>query len=235
MDDELQVKASDSTKEAFLNLLLSSGALKFGNFLTKSGRQSPYFFNTGCFDSGSLLNQVAECYVDLLQQLRGPAYTVKHLYGPAYKGITLASACAQEWAHRSQDDVWFTFNRKEHKQHGEGGGFIGKPLSSDSRLIIVEDVMTGGTSIRETLDLLAPLGAKVQAVVIGVDREERGTDHRVARRQIEDDYGIAVYSLLGLGEILHLLWNRPRLGKVWVTDQVMAEAKAYRKTYGASS
>lgn len=223
---------NSTSKEAFLDLLLASNALKFGSFQTKSGRNSPYFFNTGSFDSGLILSQVAKSYVELMDRLN--LQRPLHLFGPAYKGISLATACAQEWARLSGEDVAFTFNRKEQKNHGEGGSFIGREINSRSRLIIVEDVMTGGTSVRECLAMLKPTGAQIQAVVVGVDREERGTDSRLARQQIEEDFKIPVYSILGLSEIIEMLWNKPRRGVVWVNDEIKAKADEYRKQYGVS-
>lgn len=214
----------------FLDLLLASGALKFGEFKTKSGRLSPYFFNTGCFDGGRILSEVAACYADLILAHFDPAQI--HLYGPAYKGIPLATSVAQELAKRTGTEIPFTFNRKEAKAHGEGGSFIGRALNKDSRLIIVEDVMTGGTSIRETLALLKPIGASIAAVVIGVDREERGTGTLKAAAEMTKDYGIPVHAILRLQDILGLLWNNPRHGRVWVTDEIKKSADAYQHQFG---
>ena len=218
------------TAERFLDLLLASGALKFGEFKTKSGRLSPYFFNTGCFDAGKILSNVAGCYADLILSRFDP--TQIHLYGPAYKGIPLATSIAQELARRTGQDIPFTFNRKEVKAHGEGGSFIGRALTKDSKVLIVEDVMTGGTSIRETLDLLAPIGAKIEAVIIGVDREERGTGTEKAAVQMTKDYGIPVHPILRLHEIMALLWNKSRGGRIWVTDEIKQRADEYQRQFG---
>lgn len=219
-----------ATGSRFLDLLLASGALKFGEFKTKSGRLSPYFFNTGCFDSGRVLNDVAACYSDLILSHFDPKQI--HLYGPAYKGIPLATSIAQELAKRTGQDIPFTFNRKEAKAHGEGGSFIGRSLNKDSKLIIVEDVMTGGTSIRETLALLKPIGASIEAVIIGVDREERGSGDLKAAVEMTKEYGIPVHAILRLQDILGLLWNKPRQGRVWVTDEIMQSADTYQRQFG---
>ncbi len=218
------------SSEKFLDLLLESGALKFGEFKTKSGRLSPYFFNTGSFDHGRILSEVASCYADLIIECL-PKDQI-HLYGPAYKGIPLATSIAQELSKRTGTDVPFTFNRKEAKDHGEGGSFVGRALTKDSRVIVVEDVMTGGTSVRETLALLRPIGAKIAAVVIGVDREERGTGTKKAALEITEEFGIPVFTILKLQTILELLWNKPRQGRVWVNDEIKLKAEAYQKQFG---
>lgn len=233
MKDRSEDKNKDKTKlnpERFLDLLLESGALKFGEFKTKSGRLSPYFFNTGSFDQGLILSAVASCYADLILTHFAPESI--HLYGPAYKGISLATSIAQEISRRTHCPVPFTFNRKEAKDHGEGGNFIGRALTNDSKVIVVEDVMTGGTSIRETLDLLKPVGAKISAVVIGVDREERGTGTLKAAQEITVEFGIPVYSILKLHQILEILWNTPRQGRIWVDDAIKLKADAYQKQFG---
>lgn len=223
-------RALSVNAQVFLDLLLISGALKFGEFKTKSGRVSPYFFNTGCFDSGKILTDVAACYAELILSRFDPAQI--HLYGPAYKGIPLATSIAQELSKRTGQDIPFTFNRKEVKSHGEGGSFIGRALNKDSKLIIVEDVMTGGTSIRETLELLRPIGAKIEAVIIGVDREERGTGSEKAAVEMTKDFGIPVHPILRLNEILGLLWNQPRSGRIWVNDEIKQRADAYQRQFG---
>lgn len=214
----------------FLDLLLASGALKFGEFKTKSGRISPYFFNTGCFDDGQILTNVAACYAELI--LSKYSADGLHLYGPAYKGIPLATSIAQELSRLSGRKIPFTFNRKEAKDHGEGGNFIGRPLTSSSRILVVEDVMTGGTSVLETIKLLQPIGAKIDGVIIGVDREERGSGQDKAATEITKNFGIPVYPILRLQDILALLWNKTRAGRVWVDDEMKKRADAYQAQYG---
>lgn len=219
-----------ASANCFLDLLLESGALKFGSFKTKSGRMSPYFFNTGAFDHGRFLNEVASCYADLILD-HLPAEKL-HLYGPAYKGIPLATSIAQEISRRTKVDVPFTFNRKEAKTHGEGGSFIGRALTSETKLIVVEDVMTGGTSIRETLEYIKPSGAQIAAVFIGVDREERGAGPLKAAQELTAAHGIKIHSLLNLSQIIEALFNRSRHGKIWITDDIKKAADEYRRFYG---
>lgn len=230
MNSKSVENALSNPASRFLDLLLESGALKFGEFKTKSGRLSPYFFNTGCFDQGRILTEVASCYAELI--LDHFPRSDLHLYGPAYKGIPLATSIAQELARRTGREVPFTFNRKEAKDHGEGGQFIGRDLNEESRVIVVEDVMTGGTSVRETIALLKPIGATIEAVIIGVDREERGIGATKASTEITSTFGIPVIPILKLHNILDLLWNTQRGGKVWVTDDIRQRADEYARQFG---
>jgi orotate phosphoribosyltransferase len=220
-------------RQRFLDLLLESGALKFGEFKTKSGRVSPFFFNTGCFDHGKLLSDVARCYAELIASRFAPPY---HLYGPAYKGITLAAAVAVELAEITGLQVPFTFNRKEVKGHGEGGRFVGRALTPESPLIIVEDIITGGTSINETMAMLTPLRIPVRAVVVGIDRQEKGSGPVIASGEIADRYGVMVCSVINLHEILSELWGdhgpRQRLGRPWLDEKTKAAIDQYRSTWG---
>ena len=213
----------------FLDLLLSSGALKFGEFKTKSGRVSPYFINMGAFDHGRVLNDVAACYAQIISS-RFVDHI--HLYGPAYKGITLAAATAMELAKHSQEEIPFTFNRKEAKDHGEGGVFVGRALSPSRPVIIIEDVMTGGTSIRETMELLRPRNVSIRAVVIGIDRQERGVGSRQASQEVQADFGCQVLSILTIDEIVKALWNTERLGKIWIDGSVKSRIDQYRAEWG---
>ena len=220
----------------FLDLLLSSGALRFGEFKTKSGRYSPYFMNTGAFDHGRLLRDVARCYAEFIDlSFSGPA----HLYGPAYKGITLAAATAMELSAIRSVEVPFTFNRKEAKGHGEGGVFVGRKPRVDCPLLIVEDVMTGGTSIRETMEILAPMKITVRGVVIGVDRQERGETDLAAAAEVTKKFGCPVKAILTMDEIIKALWfsDKPveRLGKIWIDDSIKSHIDSYRESWGPVS
>ena len=217
-----------SLQSRFLDLLLSSGALKFGEFKTKSGRMSPYFINTGAFDHGRVLRDVARCYAELVHSRY--EHDV-HLYGPAYKGITLAAATAMELANLSADDVPFTFNRKEAKDHGEGGVFVGRALRPSQPVIVIEDVMTGGTSIRETMELLKPRGISIRAVVIGIDRQERGSGSKQASLEVQADYGCPVLAILTIVDIVKALWNTERLGKIWIDGAIKSMIDQYRSEW----
>lgn len=213
----------------FLDLLLASGALKFGEFKTKSGRMSPYFINTGAFDHGRLLRSVARCYAELIASQFSSGL---HLYGPAYKGITLAAATAMELADVMGLEVPFTFNRKEAKDHGEGGVFVGRMLKAGESVIVVEDVMTGGTSVRETMALLKPRDVAIRAVVIGIDRQERGTGAKTAAQEVQADFGCPVFSILKIDDIVKALWNTERLGKIWIDGAIKSRLEEYRRDWG---
>lgn len=221
----------------FLDLLLSSGALRFGKFKTKSGRMSPFFLNSGAFDHGVILRDVARCYAkQLVQFSKDNGISSWHLYGPAYKGITLAAATAMELASETGQEIPFTFNRKEVKDHGEGGLFVGREISEHSELIIVEDVLTGGTSVRQTLELLSPIGPKVRAVIVGVDRMERGLGHATAAADLRTAFKIPVVAILSIQEIVDALWQNglpvARLGKHWLDANLKSSIDEYRAQWG---
>ena len=156
-------------KNKFLELLLQSNVLRFGQFQTKSGRQTPYFFNTGNFSTGRTIQDVATCYSHLIAAEWGASVT--NLFGPAYKGIPLCVSTSQSLATLLNRDVGFTFNRKEAKDHGEGGSLVGASYGTPQNVVVIEDVLTGGTSLRETMKLLNGLPIKVIGSAIGVDRQ----------------------------------------------------------------
>jgi orotate phosphoribosyltransferase len=208
----------------FLELALAAQVLRFGEFTLKSGRTSPYFFNAGHFDSGASLALLAECYADALAA-HGLAYDM--LFGPAYKGIPLATALAVSLARRGRD-VPVAFNRKEAKAHGEGGTLIGAPLAG--RVLIVDDVITAGTAIREAIGIIRGAGATPGGVVIALDRQERGqAGERSAVQEVEAEFGLPVVAVAGLGELLALADERPEL------EAHKAALLAYRARYGATA
>lgn len=224
-------------QSSFLDLLLSSGALRFGRFKTKSGRMSPFFLNSGAFDNGEILRAAARCYAKRLFHFsKTNPISTWHLYGPAYKGITLAAATAMELALETGKEVSFTFNRKEVKDHGEGGLFIGREISENSEIVIVEDVLTGGTSVRQTLDLLRPINPRVGAVIVGVDRMERGVGQYSAAAEIWETFKIPVVSILSIEEIVDALWQNghpvPRMGREWLDSSLKVSVDEYRAQWG---
>ena len=189
----------DDFRRRFLQLALDAEALRFGEFTLKSGRRSPYFFNAGRFDSGARLAALASCYADALD-----ATEVRFdlLFGPAYKGIPLATALACEFARRGRE-LPLAFDRKEAKDHGEGGRLIGAPLES-TRVLIVDDVITAGTAVREALALIRAGGGVPAGIVIALDREERASDSdpRSAARTVAEEQGIPVVAVARLGDLL---------------------------------
>ncbi len=192
----------------FIRFAIASEVLRFGEFKTKAGRLSPYFFNAGLFSDGAMLGTLAEFYArTLLDAEKIGRLRFDMLFGPAYKGITLASATAVALA-RHERNVPFAYNRKEAKDHGEGGTLVGAPLSG--RVVIVDDVISAGTSVRESVDLIRAAGAEPAAVLIALDRRERGGDaeqvgERSAVQEVEQDFGIPVISIAALEDILGYL------------------------------
>ena len=186
-------------RRRFLDLAFQAQALRFGEFTLKSGRQSPYFFNAGRFDSGAMLATLGACYADAVD---AAGVEFDCLFGPAYKGIPLATALACEYACRGRD-LPVAFNRKEAKAHGEGGSLIGAPLQG-RRVLVVDDVVTAGTAVREALAIIADAGGTVAALAIGLDRQEAIAegDTRSATQALADDTGIAVVAVATLDDLL---------------------------------
>jgi orotate phosphoribosyltransferase len=210
------------TQRAFLDLAVSRNALRFGEFTLKSGRVSPYFFNAGLFDSGSALAILGRAYAEAAIT-SGVAFDM--VFGPAYKGIVLAAITAAALAERHGRDVPFAYNRKEAKDHGEGGTLVGAPLRG--RVLIVDDVITAGTAIRESLTLLNQHGAEPAGVLIALDREERGQGERSATQELTAEHGIPAIAIARLRDLLVYVGDKPELADYG------AELHAYRQRYGA--
>jgi len=190
----------------FIELTLQREVLRFGEFTLKSGRQSPYFFNLGRIDSGAALARLGEAYAAALVRAQ---LGVDMLFGPAYKGIALAAATAIALATHHDRDLPWAYNRKEAKDHGEGGLLVGAPLQG--RVLIVDDVMTAGTAVRESLALIRAHGATPAGVLIALDRQERGQGELSAAQEVARDYGIPVLAITGLDDLLAYAGDRPEL------------------------
>ena len=193
-------------QQSFLDLVLERGVLRFGDFTLKSGRQSPYFFNMGRIDTGAALAAVGEAYAAAAAE---GGIDFDMLFGPAYKGIPLAAATAVALARRHGRDVPWAYNRKEGKDHGEGGTIVGAPL--EGRVLIVDDVITAGTAVREALALIRGAGAQVAGVLIALDREERGQGERSATQELAHDEGAPAIAIVGLTDVMDYAGNRPDL------------------------
>ena len=205
----------------FLDLAVARQVLRFGEFTLKSGRTSPYFFNAGRFDSGAALATLGDCYACALGE-SGLGYDM--LFGPAYKGIPLATTLAVALAARGRD-VPVAFNRKEAKAHGEGGTLIGAPLAG--RVLVVDDVITAGTAIRESIEIIRGTGAEPCGVVIALDRQERGQQgERSAAQEVASSFSLPVVAIAGLDELLEFTDARPELA------EHKPALMAYRARYG---
>lgn len=210
-----------SYQRSFLDLALARDALRFGQFTLKSGRESPYFFNAGAFNDGASLATLGRCYAAALQQ-SGLGYDM--LFGPAYKGIPLVAATAAALAEHEDRNVPWCFNRKEAKAHGEGGWVVGHKLGG--KVVIVDDVITAGTAIRESIELIRSAGAEPVGVLLAVDRQERGQSAQSAVQEVEAQFGLRCISLLTLSALIELMAE---------TDpSQLAALRAYRERYGVS-
>lgn len=219
-------------KEAFITFMVRSGVLTFGDFVTKSGRRTPYFINTGNYRTGSQAARLGDYYAACIQENLPDG--VDCLFGPAYKGIPLAVTAAASLYRLYDRDLPYCFNRKEAKDHGEGGSMVGYTPKSGDRVVIVEDVVTAGTAVRESLELFRSLGdMKVTGLVVSVDRMERGARECSTLDELRQDHGIAVYPIVTVREIMAFLHNRPVDGKVYIDDVVKGRMDAYLAEYGA--
>ena len=208
-------------QENFLNFAIQKNVLKFGNFTLKSGRVSPYFFNAGNFQTGRDLSRLGTAYAEAIIK-SGLEYDV--LFGPAYKGIPLAAATAIALYENYQVEVPWCFNRKEAKEHGEGGQIVGAPLKG--RVLIIDDVITAGTAIREAFNLIKKAGADPAGVVIALDRQEQGKDKRSAIQEVEEDFHIPVTAIIRLENIYQFLV------KEQLDEDLIGRIQQYRADYG---
>ena len=221
------------TRQEFIRFALAAGVLRFGEFRTKAGRLSPYFFNAGLFNDGALLGRLGEFYArTLLEAEAAGRLSFDMLFGPAYKGITLASATAVALAGMGRN-VPFAFNRKEAKDHGEGGTLIGAPMKG--RVVIIDDVISAGTSVRESVELIRAAGAEPTGVLIALDRQERGGDaikpsEHSATQDVARLYGIPVIAIASLADLLAFLESGGAEARALA--QYKPQVQAYRERYG---
>lgn len=185
-------------QRAFVELLFKREALKFGDFTLKSGRKSPYFINTGCFNQGGDLARLGAAYADAIRRVFGDGVAI--VFGPAYKGIPLALAAAAEYERLVGRAVGWTYDRKEAKDHGDGGLFVGASLKAGVPVVIVDDVLTAGTALRESLAKLKPTGAAIVGAVVAVDRQEKGQGSKTAIEEIRQELGVTVAPIITITE-----------------------------------
>jgi orotate phosphoribosyltransferase len=204
----------------FVDFTLETGVLKFGEFTLKSGRISPYFFNAGLFNKGSHLSELGKFYA---QAIEVSALKFDVLFGPAYKGIPLAAAASIALNDSFNHNVPYSFNRKEAKDHGEGGSIVGHPLEGD--ILIIDDVITAGTAIREAQDIIQNCGANAKGVIVALDRQEKGKSELSAIQEVEQIFGITVLSIINLSHIIDYL-------KTSDDSKILAKIESYRSLYG---
>ncbi len=205
----------------FIEFALEKEVLKFGEFTLKSGRKSPYFFNAGLFNTGRDLARLGRFYAAALAD-SGINFDV--LFGPAYKGIPIATTTAVALADHHDVDTPYCFNRKEAKAHGEGGNLVGSPL--EGRIMLVDDVITAGTAIRESMEIIQANGADLAGVLVAIDRQEKGKGELSAIQEVERDFGCAVISIVSLGDLITYLEEKGN------ATEHLAAVKAYRAEYG---
>jgi orotate phosphoribosyltransferase len=205
----------------FIDLCVRQGVLRFGSFTLKSGRESPYFFNAGLFNTGAAISALGRAYA---AALTASDLKFDMLFGPAYKGIPLVTITAASLAERAGRNVPFAFNRKEAKDHGEGGSIIGSPLSG--AVLIVDDVITAGTAIRESINIIRAAGARPAGVLLALDRQERAPESRLsAVQEVENQYGIPVITVVNLADLMHHISNQGHRDD-------LSRMQSYRERYG---
>ena len=219
-------------REEFIHFMVRSGVLTFGDFTTKSGRKTPYFINTGNYKTGAQAARLGDYYAACVQEHMPEG--IDCLFGPAYKGIPLAVTTAAS-LYRSYDrDLPYCFNRKEAKDHGEGGSMVGYKPKDGDRVAIIEDVVTAGTAVRESIQLFKSVAdVKIVALFVSADRMERGTRECTTLDELREDYGIQVFPIVTIKDIMETLHNQPVDGKVYIDDEMKAKMEAYLAEYGA--
>ncbi|MCC1497455.1 orotate phosphoribosyltransferase [Alcanivorax sp. 1008] len=211
----------EAYKTQFIEFAMARGALKFGEFTLKSGRQSPYFFNAGTFNTGAALAALGRYYADAIV---ASGLQFDMLFGPAYKGIPLVAAVAVALAEHHGRDLPWAFNRKEAKDHGEGGWLVGAPLTG--RVLVIDDVITAGTAIREVAAMFTRTEAQMAAVLVALDRQEKGQGALSAIQEVEQVLGVPVHSIVGLADIIQYLADQPS------QEQQLVQMQDYRRQYG---
>ncbi len=219
-------------KEEFIEFMVDCQVLKFGDFVTKSGRQTPFFINTGFYRSGAQLSKLGKYYAKAIENTFGFDFDI--LFGPAYKGIPLSVATTMAIANEYGKDIKYCSNRKEVKDHGDVGILLGSPMVDKDKVVIIEDVTTAGTSISETLPIIKAQGdVDVLGLVVSVDRMERGSGEKSALDEIKEKYGFKVTSIVTMAEVVEHLYNKEYKGKIIIDDEIKGRIDSYYEKYGA--
>lgn len=221
-------------KKEFIEFMVDCNVLKFGDFVTKSGRKTPFFINTGFYRTGAQLRKLGEYYAKAIADKFGTDFDV--LFGLAYKGIPLSVAATIALSEQYDKDIKYCSNRKEVKDHGDTGILLGSPITDGDKVIIIEDVTTAGTSIGETLPIIKAQGdVDVLGLVVSVDRMERGQGTKSALTEIKETYGFETTAIVTMAEVIEHLYNRPYKGRVIIDDALKQAIDAYYAQYGAAN
>lgn len=222
----------EAYKQEFIEFMIDCNVLKFGDFVTKSGRKTPFFVNTGFYRTGSQLKRLGEYYAQAIADQFGFDFDV--LFGPAYKGIPLTVAATIAIADQFGKDIRYCSNRKEVKDHGDKGILLGSPISDGDKIVIIEDVTTAGTSIEETMPIVKAQGdVEVLGLVVSVDRMERGQGEKSALSEISEKYGMKTTAIVTMAEVVEHLYNKPYKGRIIIDDTIKNAIDAYYEQYGA--
>jgi orotate phosphoribosyltransferase len=224
----------EAYKRELIEFMVESGVLLFGDFTAKSGRKTPYFIDAGRYRTGAQISRLARFYAQAIEREFGSGFEV--LFGPAYKGIPLAVATAMALHDVHGRDIGFCFNRKEQKDHGEGGVLVGHRLRDGDRVVLIEDVTTAGTSVHETVPLLrAAAKVELAGLIVAVDRMERGRGERNSLAELRESYGMKTFALVTIEDIMEHLHGRTIGGRVLLNDELYEKMVAYRKQYGGQA
>ena len=219
-------------KKEFIKFIIDCEVLRFGDFVTKSVRKTPFFVNTGFYRTGAQLRKLGEYYAKAIESTFGTDFDV--LFGPAYKGIPLSVAASMALSEHYGADIRYCSNRKEVKDHGDKGILLGGPIGDGDRVVIIEDVTTAGTSIHETLPIIQAQGdVNVLGLVVSVDRMERGQGEKSALKEIEEQFGFKTTAIVTMADVVEHLYNREYKGRVVIDDKLKAAIDAYYEQYGA--
>ena len=221
----------EAYKQEFIEFMVDCGVLKFGDFVTKSGRQTPFFVNTGFYRTGAQLRKLGQYYAKAINDNFGLDFDV--LFGPAYKGIPLTVATTMAISEEYHQEIKYCSNRKEIKDHGDTGILLGSPMTSGDKVLLIEDVTTAGTSIAETLPIIKAQGdVEPIGLVVSVDRMERGTGDKSALSEIEEKYNLKTAAVVTMAEVVEHLHNKEYKGQIVIDDKIKQAIDAYYEKYG---
>lgn len=219
-------------KKEFIEFMVNSKVLKFGDFTLKSGRKSPFFMNAGLYVTGSQLRKLGEYYAKAIHSVYGDDFDV--LFGPAYKGIPLSVATTMAYSELYGKEVRYCSNRKEEKDHGDAGILLGSPIKDGDRVVIIEDVTTSGKSMEETIPIVRAQGnVEIVGLMVSLNRMERGKGEKSALEEIKDLYGFETNAIVSMADVVEVLYNNPVNGEVIITDELKERIDTYYEQYGA--